>query len=815
MFRTASDAANQFCGDLKRILLITRQIDIPQSNSPGDSGPAFDAIDEAIQKYAQLLKKSDHQQEAIALEEVRSKISRSPSYGGLGLAVHDVPTADQYTEIIFLTEAWLESTNSEESSRDFLSVNSGAVEGRRPMTLAQKIFTQHALNTNSSLSIGDVCRFGVDWIMASELSWGAMALAHEEMGSPGIWRNDRFWLAGDHVVHPTLLDKPMIKTYVETAEKAKREFKMTEYQGMNYTIMHTEFVRERAEPGMLILGSDSHTCSAGAVSCLGIGLGTADVMMTLSLGETWFKIPESVLIEFVGKPSFAISGKDVILHIFRELKRNTVAAERIVEFAGEGAQYLSCDARFAICNMATEFGAITGVFIPDAVTQDYINRRKRKANRSSSLYFRPDPGATYAERYTVDLSKVEPTLAIYPNPDDVVPVSTKSGMRLDGIFIGACTTTEEEMVLAALVLKVGLQKRLPLAKGKRHYVPGSLPIVEKLRELGFLEVFEDAGFTRGPPGCSLCVGLSAEKAAEGETWLSSQNRNFKNRMGKGSFGYLSSAVVCAASSFSMTVADPAGLLQEIDEAFFRWYKGVDADQLTSVTYVEPRPPVDGPRTTSLGRAENLGLASADEPAGAFEVVRSKVITLGDFIDTDALSPGYTLTTCKTEEEFGRHVLEPTYPEFRQKVAEGQRVVVGGRAFGCGSSRECAVSALKGVGVQAVIAKSFAFIFGRNQPNLGLLGIVMIDDDFYAAAKDGEEIVIDIPKRTISVAARSFPFQLSEIEYKLTQNKGVAQSYRRFGKAIWEKLTSEEVAVIPEGKTHWAIEDSNRDSRLTW
>jgi homoaconitase/3-isopropylmalate dehydratase large subunit len=153
--------------------------------------------------------------------------------------------------------------------------------------------------------------------------------------------------------------------------------------------------------------------------------------------------------------------------------------------------------------------------------------------RVNSLYFKPDPEPEYAGKYTIDLSEVKASVAVYPKPDDVVPVSEKAGMHLYGVFIGACTTTEEELVLAALVLKVGLQKRLPFAKGKRHHVPGSLPVVEKLKELGLLEVYEEAGFTRRPPGCSYCVGLSAEKAAEGETWLSSQNRNFKNRMGKG------------------------------------------------------------------------------------------------------------------------------------------------------------------------------------------------------------------------------------------------------------------------------------------
>ena len=258
-------------------------------------------------------------------------------------------------------------------------------------------------------------------------------------------------------------------------------------------------------------------------------------MMTLALGETWFKIPESILIEFVGQPAFGMSGKDVILHILGELKRNTVAAERIVEFSGEGLKHLSVDARFAISNMCTEFGAITGIFVPDRITSDYIARRRRKANKVNSLYFRPDADAEYAGRYTIDLAKVESSVAVYPNPDDVVPVSQMADKRLDGVFIGACTTTEEELVLAALVLKVGLDKGIPMAKGKKHYVPGSLPIVEKLKDLKLLEIYEAAGFTRGPPGCSYCVGLSAEKANEGETWLSSQNRNFQNRMGKGEF----------------------------------------------------------------------------------------------------------------------------------------------------------------------------------------------------------------------------------------------------------------------------------------
>ncbi|KAB8360661.1 hypothetical protein FH972_024399 [Carpinus fangiana] len=775
-----------------------------------------ESISSILAGIATILRSISKEREANALEDALYKVTASLSLGGLGLTDDSVPSSSQYTEALFLVEAWLESLKSQEQSNSFLSFNINSSHGILPMTLSQKIFAQHILGhlPAGGLAVGDVARVGVDWILASELSWSGMSRIHEDLGSPGVWRNDRLWIAGDHVVHPTINHTPKIKTYVVAAEKAKKDFKMTEYQGMNYTIMHTEFVRERAQPGMLAFGSDSHTCSAGAVGCLSIGLGTADVMMTLALGETWFKVPEAIFIEFVGKPSLAISGKDVILHILKELKRNTVAAERIVEFAGEGARYLSSDARFAICNMCTEFGAITGVFVPDEVTQEYINRRKRSTYRSSSLYFKPDHDAVYAGKYQIDLSAVEPSIAVYPEPDHVVPISEKAGTPLDGVFIGACTTTEEELVLAALVLKVGLDKKLPLAKGKRHYVPGSLPIVQKLQDLGLLEIYEEAGFTRGPPGCSLCVGLSAEKALEGETWLSSQNRNFKNRMGMGSIGHVTSAIVCAASAFSMSITDTAPFLKELDEDFLRRYKSIRDTATQPVQYVEPKPNLHS-EIKSL-RSEASQTFTPTVPASGehtTDLIESKVVTLGDFIDTDALAPGPTLTTCITDEEFGAHVLEHTHPEFRSTVAQGHQVVVAGHAFGVGSSREMAVSALKGAGVRAVIARSFAFIFSRNQPSLGLLGINIGDEAFFEAARDGEAIAIDVPRRVIRVAQRDFPFQLSEIEYQLTRNHGIASSYRMYGKAIWEKLT----ATTDDEKLHVAQETGNfaGDGRLDW
>jgi homoaconitase/3-isopropylmalate dehydratase large subunit len=163
----------------------------------------------------------------------------------------------------------------------------------------------------------------------------------------------------------------------------------------------------------------------------------------------------------------------------------------------------------------------------------FINRRKNPKHKKLSTYYKPDEDAQYAETHIIDLANVEPFVARYPSPDDVVPVSEVAGTKLDGCFIGACTTAREDLILAALVLEVGLKKGLKVATGKRRVVPGSKPIMHDLRTRGLAAIYKQAGFEIGVPGCSYCVGMSADKAEEGEVWLTSQNRNFENRMGPG------------------------------------------------------------------------------------------------------------------------------------------------------------------------------------------------------------------------------------------------------------------------------------------
>ena len=655
---------------------------------------------------------------------------------------------------------------------------------RRPMTLCEKIICHSAIGLPAPYHVapGDMVCVSVDWTIASELTWKGMEKTFDEMGRPKINRNDRFWLAIDHTVDPSINDQPKPRELISASEKFAKEAKLTDFHGPNQTILHTEFYRERALPGEMIIGADSHSCSAGGLGNFAVGLGAADVVMPLVTGETWFKVPETVEIRFVGSPPFGIGGKDAILHVLGELKRNTVAFERAVEWTGPGLKHLSCDSRFAIANMTTEFGGIAGVFEADEITAAYIAKRKDPAFRKGANYFRADPDAQYAESYQIDLSQIDSMVALYPSPDNVVHVDKVAGTDLDGCFIGACTTAEEDLILGALVLEQGMKRGwTPVIKGKRKVTPGSVSIVAKLRRLGLLRIYEEAGFEIGAPGCSYCLGIAADRAGEGEVWLSSQNRNFKNRMGKGSIGNLASAATVAASSFDMKIRNPRDLLDSIDRARFQEMLENWLDQGEPFTVTEPCPVIAHP-----GSKTAAGSATVSD----FKTfISGSVQRFDDHIDTDAIIPAEFMPGV-SDEDLGTHCFQYVRPEFRSKVKEGFTIVVAGVGFGSGSSREEAPRALKGCGVEAVIAKSYAYIYGRNQPNMALLGVVVKDEAFYTLATEGATVSIDLQARAVTVGNQSFPFELSRMEEKIIQGGGVTRLYQKYGRKLFQETIAQ-------------------------
>ena len=613
--------------------------------------------------------------------------------------------------------------------------------GRRPMTLPEKILCHQALGLVApEVRPGEWIVVKVARTLASEMTWLGMSETWATMGQPPLWRKDRFFLAIDHTVDPSNYHQPFQSRLISEAEGFARSIDLVDYFAPNESILHTEFYRQRALPGTVICGADSHSCSAGCLGAFAAGLGAADVVMPTVTGQTFIQVPETLLIDFHNDLPFGMTGKDVMLYLMSKVKRNTKAFERVVEFNGS-IRSMSIDSRFALSNMTTEFGGIAGIFPADEVTAAFLAQRSRdratnKDNQQASrknnkqtaaveaddegepLYFQADHNADYADRFDIDLADVTPLVAKYPSPDNVFPIDHpeidavvpevgRSIRKLDGCFIGACTTTEEELILAALVLEVALNEGVqPVPSGTRKVTPGSAIMTRKLERLGLLSVYKRAGFTVGSAGCSYCLGVSSDVAPKGSVWLSSQNRNFRNRMGPGSIGNLASASTVAVSSLSMTITDPRPFLAKVDRA--RFAECLEREPLpVSVPRHEPSPVLAEEETeeaAAAAAAAALTASSPDRPSYLPSRIGGKVQRFEDNIDTDAIIPAQRMLD-RPLSRLAKSSFAYVRPEFVEKVNQGFNIVVGGIGFGSGSSREEAVSCLRACGVKAVIAKA--------------------------------------------------------------------------------------------------------------
>jgi 3-isopropylmalate dehydratase small subunit len=659
---------------------------------------------------------------------------------------------------------------------------------RKPMTLTQKILAAHAKNlARPWVQAGDVLQVSVDWTIASELAWNGMDRTYQLLGRPKLSNRDRFFLAVDHTVDPTTLatDKRTQKL-VQLSQDFARESGIKHFYDANQTILHTKFYRDLVRPNDIVLGADSHSSSHGGLGAFSIGLGGADIVVAMVLGSSWIQVPEAIAVEYSGKLPFGLAGKDVILRTLGLFGRNTVAMERSVEYRGEGVKQLSTDARFAIANMTAEFGGLNGIFEADEVTAAWLAGREDRDDDQAlkpMRAFRADPDAPYAEKLQVSLADLEPQIALPFSPDKVVGVSKAAGTELQGLFVGACTTTEEELVLGALVLEAAGVSRA--ANDKQIVVPGDLTIQENLRRAGLWTVYEKAGFRVDPPGCSMCLGVASRKAGKGEKWLSSQNRNFENRMGDGSLAHLSSAATVAASAAAgMKIADPRPLLAKVDQERFRRILGERKPRRTpEVQVIEPQvAPAAAPTAVSAreGRA-------ADKQRAA--VISSRVQRFGDNVDTDAIIPG-AFCHLTSLADLGAKAFHVVRPDFPAKAAAGARVVVAGEGWGSGSSREQAVLALKGAGIEVIIAKTYAFIHKRNLVNEALPFLVVHDAQFYELAKEGEPIEVDLGKGEARVAGQSFRAEEpSKMIQALNAEGGIVPAIQHHGTAVFEKLTA--------------------------
>jgi 3-isopropylmalate dehydratase small subunit len=651
-----------------------------------------------------------------------------------------------------------------------------------PMTLTQKILYAHAMTPpRNGLRAGDVVRIRVDWTIASELAWNGMDQTYTALGRPPLHDPESFYLAIDHTVDPvTLVEDPRAQRLTKLSRDFASESGITHFYDANETILHTRFYRDLVQPGQVVLGADSHTSSHGGMGVFAVGLGGADILVATVLGESWIEVPEAIAVEYTGAVPFGLTGKEVILKTLGALGRNTVAMERSVEYVGEATKHFSPDMRFTIANMTAEFGGLNGIFEPDAQVARWLAGRDGHNDRAR--YFKADPDAVYAERFRIDLDALEPQVAKPFSPDNVFGITEVLGMPLDGAFIGACTTTEEELVLAGMILErmlaAGHAPATPTTK--RLVVPGDLSIQARLKQAGLWDAYEKAGFRVGPPGCSMCLGVASEKAGEGEVWLTSQNRNFRDRMGKGSLAWLASGASVAASAMSMSVTDPRPWVAQIDQDRYQAILARPTPGgVPEVRTQEPTP-----------LAEPVAAAAKAPTAKATGATLEGVVQrFGDHVDTDAMIPG---EFCHLTElsALGEHCFHYAAPGFAERVRAGADIVVAGEGWGSGSSREQAVWALKGAGVRLVIAHSYAFIHKRNLVNEAVPHLVLRDEAFYAAATEGVTLSADLATGQVTVGGATFQAEPpSAIAAAVAGEGGIVPAIRAHGPEVFERLTA--------------------------
>jgi len=315
-----------------------------------------------------------------------------------------------------------------------------------------------------------------------------------------------------------------------------------------------QLVAERfASPGQLIVGADSHTCTAGALGAFATGMGSTDIAVAMALGKTWFRVPESVAVELRGSFPPGVGAKDLILHLIGDIGADG-ATYQALEFAGE-LGFLDMDSRLTVANMAVESGAKAGIFPSDSVTRAYLEERGR-GDRFQELS--SDAGAEFAKRLEVDLSGLEPTVSCPHTVDNTARAAGLSGIKIDQVVIGTCTNGR----LADLETAADILRGKRVARGVRLIVgPASREVYLRASEKGVLDDLVKAGGLVLPPGCGPCVGVHQGVLARGEVALTTQNRNFVGRMGNPeAFIYLASPATAAASALTGRITDPREVL---------------------------------------------------------------------------------------------------------------------------------------------------------------------------------------------------------------------------------------------------------------
>ncbi len=495
-------------------------------------------------------------------------------------------------------------------------------------------------------------------------------------------------------------------------------------------ICHQVHLERFGIPGKTLIGSDSHTPTAGGIGMLGMGAGGLDVAVAMGGGAYYITMPKVIKVNLVGALPDYVSAKDVILEVLRQLGvKGGVGA--VIEYAGEGVKTLSVPQRATITNMGAELGATSSIFPSDEATLAFLKAQDREADYKPLA---PDADAIYDAEYTVDLTALRPLAACPHSPDNVKSVDELKGMKIDQVCIGSCTNSSlSDMLTVAAMLKgktVHPDVSLSIS-------PGSKQVYTMLAECGALADLIAAGARILECACGPCIGMGFSPKSAGIS-LRTFNRNFLARSGTADASvYLVSPEVAAASAVAGVFTDPTSLGTApkitMPERFT-----INDNLIELPASVEEAPSV------TVERGPNIKpIPKGQAPAKDLEC--ELILKVGDNITTDHIMPAgakilpYRSNVPKLS-EFCFTVCDKDFPE-RAKT-KGGGIILGGQNYGQGSSREHAALVPLYLGVKAVIAKSFARIHMANLVNFGIVPMTLANEADYDKVAEGDEIAIE-------------------------------------------------------------------------
>ena len=585
-------------------------------------------------------------------------------------------------------------------------------------TIAQKIIAAHLIS--GEMTTGNEVALRIDQTLTQDATGSMAYLEFETMGIPRV--KTEFSIA--YVDHNTL------QCGFENADDHRYLQTVAAKHGVHFSrpgngICHQVHLERFGKPGKTLIGSDSHTPTAGGLGMLAFGAGGMDVAVAMGGGAYYITMPKMFKVNLTGKLNPFVTAKDVSLEILRILSvKGGVGA--IIEWGGPGVKTLTVPERATITNMGAELGATTSIFPSDEITEAFLTAQGRGADFTA---LESDADAEYDRIIDIDLSTLKPLVACPHSPDNVATADSLTAIKVDQVCIGSCTNSSLQDLLKVAAM---LKGKTVAPSVSLSISPGSRQVLTMLSECGALADILASGARLLECACGPCIGMGFSPNSAGVS-LRTFNRNFHGRSGtKDGQVYLVSPETAVASALTGYITDPTTM-----EA----YAPIQMPTTFRIDDSAVLPPAADGSTVEVLRGPNIKEFPKAKPF-ADSLTATAVLKVGDNITTDHIMPaGAKILPYRSNiphlSQFCFEVCDKEFPQ-RAKAA-GDGIIIGGSNYGQGSSREHAALVPMYLGIRCVIAKSFARIHVANLINAGILPLTLENPDDYEILKQGDSL----------------------------------------------------------------------------